>query len=252
MEPARKLKEKLDRGDTVAGMLMVDHLWPLVVDVAINAGLDYIIICLEHGAYDPQTVTHVCTLGRHTGLAVFIRPAANDFRTLSRTIDMGPCGMLLAAIEGTQELDVVRDAIQMPPRGRRRPGGLGNRWVSDFNYATWKRQVEADFIIVPQIETRKGLENVAAIASHEIVTAMGIGPYDLSMALGADLNPEHRQFAQALQDIRQASEAAGKTVWRIGPDLSDLAAQGFNFLCLGDPMYLLTEAIRQKLTPTRG
>ena len=251
MEPARKLKEKLARGDTVVGMLMVDHLWPLVVDVALDAGLDYIIICLEHGAYDPQTVTQVCTLGRHTGLAVFIRPPANDFRTLSRTIDMGPCGMLLAAIEGPQELDVVRDAIQMPPRGRRRPGGLGNRWVSDVSYATWKQQVETDFIIVPQIETRTGLQNADAIAGHEVVTAVGAGPYDLAMALGADLDPKHAEFAQALADIRQAGKAAGKTMWRISLDLEDLTAQGFKFLCLGDPMYLLTEAIRQRLAPVK-
>ena len=36
----------------------------------------------------------------------------------------------------------MRDAIWLPPRGTRRPGGAGNHWVADFQYKTWKAQVE--------------------------------------------------------------------------------------------------------------
>ena len=48
----------------------------------------------------------------------------------------------------------------MPPRRKRVPGGSGNYWVGDFRYETWKTGVEDDFIVLPQIESRAGLERL--------------------------------------------------------------------------------------------
>ena len=38
----------------------------------------------------------------------------------------------------------------MPPRGRRRPGGMGNYWLSNYHYETWKSDFEDHFIVIPQ------------------------------------------------------------------------------------------------------
>jgi hypothetical protein len=42
------------------------------------------------------------------------------------------------------------------PRGKRRPGGPGNRWADDFNYAGWKTQVEDDLIILRKSRAGRG------------------------------------------------------------------------------------------------
>ena len=143
------------------------------------------------------------------------------------------------------DLDRVRDSIYMPPRGRRRPGGPGNYWVPDFHYDTWKREVEDDFIVLPQIESRHGLEKADEIAAHEITTAIGIGPYDLSAELGVCNQMDHPRMDEAVATIRRAGQKVGKTMWRIG-DGAKLARDGFHFLCITEPMGLLQAALAQK------
>ena len=244
MKPARRIVDNVDNGILTTGVLLTDQLFPEMVEYCSLSGLDYLIIDREHGPFGDQLTARVCALGRMTDFAVLLRPIDCTYATIRRSIDLGPCGFLLPSIESTDDLDAVRDAIWMPPRGSRRPGGAGNYWVSDFFAETWKAEVEDDFIVVPQIETPTGLENAEAIAAHEIVTAIGIGPYDLSQSIGVNFQPDHPRFVEAVAHIRRAGEKAGKTMWRIG-DGPTLAAAGSHFICMGEAMGHLKGALAQ-------
>ena len=83
-------------------------------------------------------------------------------------------------------------AIQMPPRGNRRPGGMGNYWMRDVHHETWKKNFEDHFVVIPQIESQAGVANVDAIVAHPLVTALGLGPYDLSADIGCCWTPMPR------------------------------------------------------------
>ena len=48
MQPAKSLREKLGNQELVLGMIVTDHLWPQLVEIAMGSGLDYLII--GHGA----------------------------------------------------------------------------------------------------------------------------------------------------------------------------------------------------------
>src|SRR5688572_23633975 len=132
MKSAQTLKAKINGDGITTGVLVSFHLWPELVEICRNAGIDYLIIDLEHGAFPDDLVAQVCALGRLIDFPVLIRPHAPDFDTVRKVLDMGPCGLMLAVVSDTQTLDVARDAIYMPPRGKRRPGGPGNRWISDY------------------------------------------------------------------------------------------------------------------------
>jgi 2-keto-3-deoxy-L-rhamnonate aldolase RhmA len=139
---------------------------------------------------------------------------------------------------------MAREAVLMPPRGRRRPGGWGNHWLADYQYETWRTQFEDRLIVLPQIETRRGLDNVDAIAAHELVTAIAVGPYDLSAELGCCWQPEDARLQSALARIRQAGRSAGKNMWMIG-DGPTLARQGYTFICVGEPSAILGQRLAQ-------
>jgi 4-hydroxy-2-oxoheptanedioate aldolase len=245
MQPAKRLRDKISRGELTTGILAIHHLWPELVEVCQRAGLDYLIVDMEHGPFSPETAAAVCAVGRQVDFPVLLRPRANDYANIRHAIDLGPVGFLLACVESAEDLDVVRDAIYLPPRGRRRPGGLGNRWVQDSFAGTWKREVEDRFIVLPQIETRLGLRNLAAVAGHEVTTALAVGPYDLSAELGVCGKMDDPALKAALETIRAAAQAAGKPAWMIG-DGAQLARDGWRFLCLGEPTWLLEEALRAK------
>ncbi|MGE5194219.1 MAG: aldolase/citrate lyase family protein [Deltaproteobacteria bacterium] len=252
MESARRLREKIHRQELTAGLLVSDHLWTDLVEIATRSEIDYLIVDMEHGSASPELVGEVCAAGRRTGFPILLRPRSNDYAAIRLAADLGPCGFLLACVETPADLDVVRDGIFLPPRGRRRPGGLGNRWVGDFSAAAWRRDFEDHFIVLPQIETRLGLENVARIAAHELTTAVAIGPYDLSAGLGVCGEMDAPILRQALATIRAAAETAGKATWMIGSDAAALARDGWRFLCIGEPTWILAAALREKVAQARS
>ncbi|MDP6017669.1 MAG: aldolase/citrate lyase family protein [Candidatus Latescibacteria bacterium] len=251
MEGARRLRAKLAAGQITTGVLATDLLWPQLVEFLQQAEIDYLIADQEHGVHGDALVAEVCAVARQVDFPVLIRPVDTESSTIRRAVDRGPCGLLLPTVESAHQLDRVRDCIWMPPRGTRRPGGPGNYWVGDFHYETWKREVEDDFLVLPQIESRAGLERLDEIAGHEITTAMAIGPYDLSMDLGVGAQMDHPRLMEAITHIRAAAERAGKTMWRIGHGPT-MVREGFHFLCIGEPMAMLKGALAQAQLETSG
>lgn len=250
MKSGALLKEKINRHQPAFGAMATFHFWTGLVEIAMNAGLDYLIIDLEHLSHPAEMVADACAIGRREGFPILVRPASADFTTVRLAMDLGPSGLLIPYVQSVAMMDEIRDAVFMKPRGRRRPGGPGNLWVRDYNYETWKRDFEDDLIILPQIESRIGLENVDAIARHPLTTAIAIGPYDLSADLGVCWQPDSPELISAINRIRQAGTDAGKNMWMIGEGPT-LRSKGFTFLCLTEPIMFLTASLGQLVQRTK-
>lgn len=247
---AMRLKEKLSSREPVIGVMAIDHVWPLLVELCKKSGLDYLIVDREHGPHSDETVAHVCQVGRLAEFPVLMRTVSCEMSELRRAIDLGPCGLLLPCVESAEQLDTVRDAIHLPPRGKRRPGGLGNYWMNDVHYRNWRDEFEEHFVVIPQIETRAGVKNAEQIASHPLTTALGLGPYDLSADLGCCWDPENSDHKRAIEQVRAAAEQAGKPVW-IGCDAERLRREGYSFLWIGSVSGLLLGSFAETVAALR-
>ncbi|NQU09753.1 hypothetical protein HQ590_03110 [bacterium] len=230
---------------------MTFQAWPGVVELARRAGLDYLIIDLEHLEHDAREVADICSVARLLDFPVLIRPAAAELVRVRLAMDLGPCGLMVPYIEDAATLDIVRDGVYLKPRGKRRPGGHGNRWVSNFNYENWKTEVEDDLVILAQIESQAGLAHVESIARHPLVTALAVGPYDLSADLGVCWQPDDPRLIAAQDEIRAAGRAAGKNMWNIG-DAAALVRRGYTLLCVAEPLLLMENALQTLVTQTRS
>lgn len=250
MKTARILREKIDSDRVTVGALATFHFWPGLVEVAMRAGLDYLIIDLEHLTHSQEAVAAGCAMGRLADFPVLIRPPAAEATTLRLAVDLGPCGLLVPYVESLETMRTIQDAVHMPPHGKRRPGGVGNYWVSDVNRDTWRREVEDDFVVLPQIESRRGLAVVDEIAAHPLTTAIAIGPYDLSADLGVCWEPEAPALVEAKQKIHQAGRRAGKRMWMIG-DGPALVREGFTFLCVAEPIMAMEATLGQAAEAAR-
>lgn len=235
------LKEKLASNEPVVGLMATDHAWPHLVEICQKGGLDYLVIDCEHGDFSDELVSSICQVGRLANFPVLVRAISCEESVVRRKLDLGPCGILLPNVESTDELDQVQRAAWMPPRGRRRPGGKGNYWMKDFNYDTWKSEFEDHFIVIPQIESQAGVDAAPALAAHPLVTALGLGPYDLSADLGCCWDPENGDFQTAMAAVKAAADAVGKKVWA-GVDGPALRDKGYTFLWVGTTSSTLTGA----------
>ena len=249
MQPAKLLRDKLANRKLVLGVVVTDHLWPQLVEIAMESGLDYLIIDTEHQQHSPPRVAEICALGRLLEFPILLRPPASTAMDVRAAMDLGPCGLLLPCIENADHLNLIREAVYMPPRGSRRPGGPGNRWVSHtgVDYELFRSQVEDHLIVIPQVETVTALQCAGEIAEHELTTALGIGPYDLSAQLGVCWKGlEHPTMVQALEQLSTAARAANKPFWMIGPG-DVVVDKGFHFVCIGEAMGLFQQALSRQI-----
>ena len=235
------LKEKLASDEPVVGLMATDHAWPLLVETCRAGGLDYLVIDCEHGDFSDEQVSAICQVGRLADFPVLVRTISCEATVVRRTLDLGPCGILLPNVETLEQLNEVQAAVWMPPRGRRRPGGKGNYWMRNFNYETWKSEFEDHFIVIAQIESQAGVDASPDLAAHPLVTALGLGPYDLSADLGCCWDPENGDFQTAMAAVKAAADAEGKKVWA-GCDGPALRKKGYTFLWIGTTSMTLTNA----------
>jgi 2-keto-3-deoxy-L-rhamnonate aldolase RhmA len=244
VKSAQILREKIASGQLTLGIIVTMHFWLELIEMARDVGLDYIIIDTEHTAWDDERVSQACAIGRMVDFPILIRPSETRARLVRMAADKGPCGFLLPFVESAATLDDARDGLYMPPRGKRRPGGPGNRWMKDYNYSSWRDGQENQWIVLSQIESVRGLEHADEIARHELTTAMAVGPFDLSANLGVCWEPNHPKLQGAIDTIREAGRRAGKTTWMIG-DPTALVKRGFTLLCIAEPSALLETTLRK-------
>jgi 2-keto-3-deoxy-L-rhamnonate aldolase RhmA len=99
MKAAKILKQKMDNKTLALGVLASFHFWPGMVELGMRAGLDYLIIDLEHLTFGAEAVAEACAIGRRADFPVLIRPAAAEFTPIRLAMDLGPCGLLIPYVE---------------------------------------------------------------------------------------------------------------------------------------------------------
>jgi 2-keto-3-deoxy-L-rhamnonate aldolase RhmA len=100
---------------------------------------------------------------------------------------------------------------------------------------------------VLQIETLESVQAVDAIAAIDGVDVLFIGPSDLSVALGVPGQLEHPRFRGALERIRTAASAHGKTVGTLLRNAQEVEAalrDGITFIGISSEASVLANAIR--------
>jgi 2-dehydro-3-deoxyglucarate aldolase/4-hydroxy-2-oxoheptanedioate aldolase len=128
---------------------------------------------------------------------------------------------------------------------------MGNYWVDDYNYETWKTDFEDHFIVIPQIESKLGSDRAEALAAHPIVTALGLGPYDLYADIGCFWDPSNPEFIRAHDQVKTAADSVGKKVWA-GCDCPDLRDRGYTFLWIVNVTSTLTQSLTEKVKSIRS
>jgi len=85
---------------------------------------------------------------------------------------------------------------------------------------------------------------VDAIVAHPLVTALGLGPYDLSADIGCCWTPDAPAFQSVLNITKSAADPVGKKVWA-GTNTTQLLAKGYTFLWVGTVSSVLGQSLAQ-------
>lgn len=249
------LKGRLLAGERAFGGF-VSAASPVTAEVMALVGYDCLMIDREHGAGDILNAQMQVTAIRTTGCAVLMRVPANDPVELKRALDIGLDGIMVPAIDTVDQARAAVAGCRYPPNGHR---GMAAGLVRASDYGTdlarYMETCERQLLVMGQIETAKGLDNVEAIAAVDGIDMLFVGPYDLSANLGHLGAPDHADVDRAIERVAAAARASGKLLGIIptpGRGIADLFARGFHMVLGGADITLLRDAARAEVATARA
>ncbi|WP_448208035.1 HpcH/HpaI aldolase family protein [Azospirillum sp. sgz302134] len=244
--PLNSFKRGLEAGQPQIGLwsILSSHV---SVEILAGAGFDWLVLDTEHAPNELPMVysqLQACTGG--TAHPV-VRVPWNDMVTLKRYLDIGVQSFLIPYVETAEEAANAVSYTRYPPHGVRGYSAAprANRFGRVKDYP---QLCENELAVLVQIETRRGLDNIEAIAAVDGVTGLFIGPGDLSAAMGHVGNPKHPEVLEAIEDAITRIRAAGKPVGILSAD-EVLAKRylelGCTFVAVGSDQGLLARGSEQ-------
>ena len=211
-------------------LLTIDH--PVVMEVARLAGFDWLWVDAEHGGFTPSSAALCCAINQG-GPPVFVRIPDHSPTAIKQYLDSGCDGIILPQVSTIEEVDAITRAALYPPRGQRSIGlaraqAYGARFTESIR--------EESYAIFVQIETVEGVQNASAIAQHEGIDGVIVGPYDLSGSFGIPGQVEAPQVIEGIASVLEATHTAGKPcgIFAANADKARAYAQaGFNLIGVG-------------------
>jgi len=208
MTKYERLAEKLKNKDKVIGTTMGIFKSPIILEAMNRDELDFVLFDAEHGIFDTQNVVELLQVCRLMGLPSVVSAQDAEYHLLAKAIDMGADGIMLPRTETLEQLKMAVDALLFYPEGRKGCGGHGQfrpgEAYGDFGKTRF---------LMPQIESPKGIEMLPKMLEEygEYISAVMIGPYDLSVMVGTPKNIKSDVMIDSIQKIFDISNSYGKS-----------------------------------------
>ena len=228
------IRERVLRGDLVTGTFL-NLGSSLTAEIAGRAGLDWVVIDLEHGAGDHQNLLFQLQALENTPTVPLVRVPWNDPVWFKRVLDLGPSGVMVPWVNSVEEARRAVAAKSYPPQGIRGAAAMNRACGFGAEFDTYFRSANDQLVLAAQIETRQALECVESIAAVEGVDILFIGPLDLSLSLGVPRQLAHPEMraakARVVEACRRAGKAAGMLVAR-EEEIQETVDSGFTVVGL--------------------
>jgi 4-hydroxy-2-oxoheptanedioate aldolase len=183
---------------------------PYSAELCAGAGFDWLLLDGEHAPNDVRSL-----LAQLQAIAPYpshpvVRPPVGDAVIIKQILDLGAQTLLVPIVESGEQAAALVAATRYPPGGVRGVGSALARASRWNRYPGYLNEADAQICLLVQVETKKGLDNLDAIAGTEGVDGVFIGPADLSAALGHRGNPGHPDVQLAIEQSIRKVVALGK------------------------------------------
>jgi 2-keto-3-deoxy-L-rhamnonate aldolase RhmA len=248
--------QKLRAGERAYGTWVIQVRTPAVMRWIATAGFDFVFIDTEHSDFSWETVGTMCELARTSGLVPIVRPHEPNGQLANRLQDVGAMGLMFHDVTSRAQVEELLRWTRYPPAGVR--GSTAQGPAMDYvsgDGAAIKRFLDENAMLVVQIESRAGLENVEEILAGGGVDVVEIGRGDLSTALGVPLELRHPTVLDAVDEIAAACHRHGVAVGVNCvslEDAADMAGRGVRCLSFSNERRLLLDAYRDALAGLRA
>lgn len=236
----------------------------LITEIFCSSSFDGVVLDLEHGHFNNETLYSCIQVGTLSNKKVFARFSHLDRQCIRMCLDAGISGVILSTVETFEQAKEFYDYCIYPfknqvekfdqdNRGVIRKslvieaGGKRGQGLVRENLWGMKPLELSRPIIIPQIETVKGVKNIEHISSINFDYYL-IGPYDLSASLGSVGDFNSAEFTSSLERLKKT--VGNKLGFHIPSDIKNKIKdyQDYQFLALGMDTTFIIEKIEEALS----
>ncbi|WP_242128706.1 aldolase/citrate lyase family protein [Sphingobium sp. Sx8-8] len=212
MQARNRLNAMIGRGEQPFG-IFISSLDAASTDIMADAGFDFVMLDGEHGRLDRIAVEQHVRAARAGGILSFVRILDNVPTLIQSMLDVGADGVMVPHIDTADQARAAVEASRYAPRGRRGmcPACLAGRYTLEG----WTEHVHAsdeNAMVIPILESRRAIENVADILAVDGIDLVMFGPGDLSADMAIDFSRDGHRMEAAWRCTLDAARTAGKLV----------------------------------------
>ena len=210
LEPT--LRDRLARsGRPLAGMWVCSGS-PLVAEICAGAGLDWLLIDMEHAPNGLESVLAQLQAVAAYPVTPVVRVPSDDPVAIKQVLDVGARNLLVPMVDSEDQAKGAVAAVRYPPLGKRGVGsalGRSARWNRVENYLA---DADSHVSLYVQVESVAGVAAAASIAAVDGIDGVFVGPSDLAASMGLIGQQTHPDVIDAVARTFVAVLGAGKPV----------------------------------------
>lgn len=199
------IKAKLAAGEVVYGTFIRNYD-PSQVEVLGYLGWDFFVFDAEHGTFEPRDCENLTRAAELHNVTPLVRASMNQASIILRFLDVGAQGVQIPWVNRKEDAEAAVSAVKYQPRGAR---GLAGVRASDYGLrgtlAEYVQTANAETMVIVQIESKSGVEQIQEIVSVPDIDVVFIGPTDLSNSYGFPGQPDQPQVAAAIDRVLEAT-----------------------------------------------
>ncbi len=219
---------------------------------AARVGTDYVCVDNQHGAIDYQATVGMIQAIELGGSRPIVRVPWNEPGIIGKMLDAGAQGIVVPMVNTAEAARAVVSACLYAPDGTRSHGPL----LAGMRTERYQPEANQRLAPIPMIETVEALRNLDEILAVPGVTAIYVGPADLSLSLGLapGNNDGQEPFDEALATIVAACRRTGVVpgIHATGALAGRRLEQGFRMITIAGDMLAMRTKIAEELAEARG
>ena len=228
---------------------------PRTTEIAGASGLDAVWLCNEHVPNDWTTLEHTIRAARLHDMDTLVRVAKGSYSDYIRPLEAGATGIIVPHVESAEEAEKIVSWTRFHPLGKRAlDGGNTDGLYCIVPQDEYIENSNTEKLIVLQIESPEGLEQVEKIAAVPGFDGFMFGPGAFSHRIGKAGQLTAPEVNAARQRVSKAARANGKFAMTSGLFIpfDQFVAEGTNVFNLGSDVGALQIFFRDRLKLMQG
>ncbi|HUU51391.1 MAG TPA: aldolase/citrate lyase family protein [Candidatus Heimdallarchaeota archaeon] len=244
-------RQRLKQGDLLIGTFMTLPSSE-IAEIFAETGYDWLFVDMEHTTLDVKDVQCILqAVGKKC--SCIVRVPSSDETWLKKVLDAGVDGVIIPHVNTADEVRRIVKTCLYPPEGSRSVG-LARAQKYGLQFEDYVKNANQTVAIIPQIEHIDGVQNIEEIVKVPGISAIFIGPYDLSGSLGKLGEIHDPQVQKSIAKIYDSCTQAGLPVGIFSMDTevaSFYIEHGFTLITVGMDILFIGDSAKDTLRKLR-